>query len=189
MIVMAAEAVPNNDRNNNFPIEETSKKRRGKCKKEKLPDLPNFLLSRHVMDEFSVRFCAGSLVWAKVSGHPDPPWPGVVTEVISDLKIQQDSENPKLVKEIYQNHYNVQFFATEDWATIRHESNLWHYDFPDVDFTQKGILKLKNKPDRLNMFKKALKKIKYEGEVRSNTVKEKSQNNNQATVLNPVNVK
>ena len=68
------------DRNNNSSNEESSEKsKRAKCKKakDKLPDLPHLLLSLHVMDEFSVRFCTGSLVWAKVSGHPDPPWPGV----------------------------------------------------------------------------------------------------------------
>ena len=149
------------DKNNNSNEESSKKKTRGKCKREKLPDLPHFLLSRHVMDEFSVRFCAGSLVWAKVSGHPDPPWPGVVTEVVRNVELQcPDPEKPHLVHEIYQDRYKVSFFATEDWAIIR-ESNLWLYEDHSVDYAQKAITKLEKRHDRLKMFQKALREIKF----------------------------
>ena len=173
---------------NNNSNKESSKKSKGKCKRGHLPDLPHLLLSRHVMDEFSVRFCSGSLVWAKVSGHPDPPWPGIVTEVIREVDFQQpDPEKPHVVREIYQDRYKVFFFATDDWAIVR-ESNLWHYHDHDVDYAQKAIMKLEKRHDRLKMFQKALRKIKYEyhKKFKEEIKKEKSHFRTHATVLNPV---
>ena len=113
-------ALPIEDRNNNLSKLETSK-RGGKCKREKLPDLSNFLLSRYVMDEFSIRFCAGSLVWAKVSGHTDPPWPGVVSEVISDVEIQPDPEEPQLGKRSFEieNRNQASFFKEPFFSLFR----------------------------------------------------------------------
>ena len=90
------------------------------------------------------------------------------------------------MKEVYKNHYKVHFFVTEDWAIIRDESNIWHYHEHEVAHAQKGMLKLRTKHDRLNMFKKALKKIKYEHQKKTKAVKETSLIRNQAIVLNPV---
>lgn len=47
----------------------------------RLPDIPRICLSRSVTDEFTIDHQLGSLVWAKVAGHSDPVWPGVVRDV------------------------------------------------------------------------------------------------------------
>ena len=95
-----------------------------------------------------------------------------------------------MVQEIYKDRYKVSFFATEDWAIIR-ESNLWLYEDHSVDYAQKAITKLEKRHDRLKMFQKALREIKFEHRKKSRgeNKDEESLVRTQAIVLNPVYVK
>ena len=72
-----------------------------KSYRKRLPDIDNIKLPRFVRDELSVQFHPGSLVWAKVPGHSDPYWPGVVMEVIGEAEMVADPDNPGHKTESY----------------------------------------------------------------------------------------
>eukprot|EP00092_Neocalanus_flemingeri_P020901 GFUD01022643.1.p1 GENE.GFUD01022643.1~~GFUD01022643.1.p1 ORF type:complete len:236 (+),score=73.81 GFUD01022643.1:37-744(+) len=77
-----------------------------------LPDLDNQMLSEEVEDEFMRDYQTGSLVWAKVTGHSDPPWPARVTSV-RELRGMQL-------------HYRVSFYGTGEYAVVE-EWELWPF--------------------------------------------------------------
>merc|ERR1719474_576933 len=75
-------------------------------------------LSRVVRDELSLQFHPGSLVWAKVPGHADPAWPGVVMDVKIIMEVGTDPEHSDRKIETHSQKYKVKFFATDDWAYL-----------------------------------------------------------------------
>eukprot|EP00092_Neocalanus_flemingeri_P107666 GFUD01138205.1.p1 GENE.GFUD01138205.1~~GFUD01138205.1.p1 ORF type:complete len:241 (+),score=82.64 GFUD01138205.1:40-762(+) len=81
-------------------------------RKADLPDLENQMLSEKVEDEFVRKFQTGSLVWAKVTGHSDPPWPARVTSVreMRGLELQ----------------YRVSFYGMGEYAVLE-ERELWPF--------------------------------------------------------------
>merc|ERR1712179_457210 len=72
-----------------------------------LPDLEHQLLPSTCEYEFVRKYNPGSLVWAKVTGHPDPAWPARVTRI-------RENKGVDLV-------YRVNFFRTKEWADVREE--------------------------------------------------------------------
>ena len=107
-----------------------------------LPAVENKMLSVSLEDEFLLSFLPGSLVWAKVNGHPDPPWPAKVLQV--------NEKNDKM-------EYKVKFFGTEDWAWVK-ENELWEYTANTVEKFEKADFGRKFK--RRKLFRSAIEDIK-----------------------------
>lgn len=146
-----------------------------------LPVLENQLLPVRCEDEFIRKYHPGSLVWAKVAGHPDPAWPAKITKV-------RENKGLDLV-------YRVTFYRTNEFAELR-EMELFPYSenseetFVRVNIVNGGERKRK-------MFEDAVHDIRSEFEFSPNKVPCKqavlSRQSKyipvEISVLNPPNVK
>ena len=91
-----------------------------------LPDLEHKLLPPTCEDEFVRKYNPGGLVWAKVTGHPDPAWPAKVTSV-------KENKGLDLV-------YRVNFFRTKEWAHVRENEVFPYSDKSDEEFSKAKIV-------------------------------------------------
>ena len=66
----------------------------------------NDTISHEVEDESMWTHQVGAIVWAKVAGHSDPFWPGVVKAVKTVFQVSKNQEQ-------YRNLYRIPFLLYE----------------------------------------------------------------------------
>ena len=112
-----------------------------------LPVLEHQLLPSTCEDEFVRKYNPGSLVWAKVTGHPDPAWPARVTRI-------RENKGVDLV-------YRVNFFRTKEWADVREKELFPYSEIGDKEFSKVKV-KFVGGTRKRKLFEEAVDDIRNE---------------------------